>query len=177
MLMRKAALMAGFAALFLSACTSSRPVDALDSIAGNPQVSAASAVGQFVVNEVDPATAIARVRLSPVIGVPTDAAQALARGIQTQSTVRRIALLPLQATNPTHDLKGYFSAITESGMTTVIYVWDVFDPSGNRVHRIQGQQAAPGTSPDGWSSVSSSTMDAIGMRTVEEFAVWLSQRS
>ena len=43
----------------------------------------------------------------------------------------------------THVLKGYFSAMTEGKETTVIYVWDVYDPAGNRLHRIQGQQKAP----------------------------------
>ncbi len=36
---------------------------------------------------------------------------------------------------PTHVLKGYFSTMTEGKETTVVYVWDVYDPSGNRLHR------------------------------------------
>lgn len=119
------------------------------------------------------ATAAARIRLAPVVGAPEGAVKAMSRRIATRSTERGIALVPPGTSGATHDMKGYFSAITESGKTTVIFVWDVFDTSGNRLHRIQGQESAPGSSPDGWSSVSGRMMETIGTRTVDEFATWL----
>lgn len=73
-------------------------------------------------------------------------------------------------------MKGYFSAIADGGKTTVIYVWDVLDPSGNRLHRIQGQQAAPGGQGDGWSSVTSATMEAVADSTISQLSAWLAQR-
>ena len=118
----------------------------------------------------------ARIRLAPVIGAPSGAVQAMNRTIAARSSQRGIGLVPPGATGANYDMKGYFSAITESGKTTVIFVWDVFDASGNRLHRIQGQESAPGSSPDGWSSVSSRVMETIGTRTVDEFASWLESR-
>ncbi len=161
--------------LALAACTGSRPTDALSSVGNSVQPLASPASAALATNDVDPASAIARVRIAPVVGAPADASRVLAGLVSTQSTLRRIALVPAQSSMATHDMKGYFSAITEGGTTTVIYVWDVFDPEGNRLHRIQGQVAAPGTSPDGWSSVSPATMETIAIRTIDEFAAWLGQ--
>lgn len=118
--------------------------------------------------------AIARVQLSPVVGAPESAVRLMSQRMAARSKERGIALVSPSTAGATHDLKGYFSAITEGGKTTVIYVWDIFDASGNRLHRIQGQESAPGTSPDGWSSVSASMMERIGSRTVDDFADWLS---
>jgi len=154
------------AVLSLSACN--RSTSAIDSVATAPELPVA-------VNAVDPASAIARVRVAPVVGAPPAAAQTLSDRLESEAAARRIALVA--AGTATHDMKGYFSAITEGGNTTVIYVWDIFDPAGNRVHRIQGQVSAPGTSPDGWTSVSAETLATVAMRTMEELAAWIGQGS
>lgn len=184
-------ILVAFACAALSACTSTP--EALESVTAAPSPPAES-VGDVSdpgtataltsepaaapTNEAETqvtalATAAARIRLAPVVGAPEGAVKAMSRRIATRSTERGIALVPPGTSGATHDMKGYFSAITESGKTTVIFVWDVFDTSGNRLHRIQGQESAPGSSPDGWSSVSGRMMETIGTRTVDEFATWL----
>jgi hypothetical protein len=70
-------------------------------------------------------------------------------------------------------LKGYFSTLTEGGQTTVIYVWDVYDPAGNRLHRINGQQKAPSGGGEGWAAVPSATMQAIADSTIDQLSSWL----
>ena len=83
---------------------------------------------------------------------------------------RGIGIAGSGGTGATHMLKGYFSAMTDGGSTTVIYVWDVLDPAGNRLHRIQGQAQGADGSGDGWSAVPPATMQAIADRTIDEFA-------
>jgi hypothetical protein len=71
-------------------------------------------------------------------------------------------------------LKGYFSTMSEGKDTTVIYVWDVYDPAGNRLHRINGQQkAASVNGGEGWAAVAPETMQAIADQTIDQFATWL----
>ncbi|RUZ73871.1 hypothetical protein EN914_37055 [Mesorhizobium sp. M7A.F.Ca.CA.001.08.2.1] len=76
-------------------------------------------------------------------------------------------------------LKGYFSTMSEGADTTVIYVWDVYDPAGNRLHRINGQQKAPSVNSggsaggDSWKGISPATMQAIADQTIDQFAAWL----
>lgn len=165
-----------------SAATTPAPSEPVDEVAGSEAsenaliADAAATPANAAETQVAALATNAKIRLAPVIGAPSGAVQAMSRRIASRSSERGIGVVPPGTSGATHDMKGYFSAITESGKTTVIFVWDVFDASGNRLHRIQGQESAPGSSPDGWSSVSSRVMENIGTRTVDEFAAWLQSR-
>lgn len=74
----------------------------------------------------------------------------------------------------THVLKGYFTPLTEGKQTTVIFVWDVYDPSGNRIHRISGQQKSTASTGEGWAAVTPDTMQQIADATIARFAEWIS---
>ena len=87
---------------------------------------------------------------------------------------RGLTLVPNTENNYTHVLKGYFSAFSENGKTTVVYVWDVLDPSGNRLHRIQGQEAvAVDGGSDAWAAVPPEAMERIADRSVDSLALWI----
>lgn len=119
-------------------------------------------------------TADARVRFAPIIGAPENALTPLSSRLQ--QTARQYGLTVVQQQeSDTYGLTGYFSSFTDNGNTTVIYVWDVQDASGSRLHRIQGRENTPAGAGEGWSSVPAETMETIADRTVEELATWLSQ--
>ena len=115
----------------------------------------------------------ARVQFASVVGAPGQASAPLSSRLTAQAGTRGITLVESGGASATHVMKGYFSAIAEPNETTVIYVWDVVDPNGNRVHRIQGQAKSPGGSGDGWSSVQPATMEAIADQTMSQLAAWL----
>ncbi|RVC72570.1 hypothetical protein EN745_34220, partial [Mesorhizobium sp. M4A.F.Ca.ET.022.05.2.1] len=122
------------------------------------------------------AAAIARTRLqvAPIVGASVEAAAPLTAELQTRARQRGITLAGSTDQTATHVLKGYFSAISEGSDTTVIYVWDIYDPSGNRLHRINGQQKAPSVKGgDGWTAVAPATMQGIADQTIDQFAAWL----
>ena len=48
-------------------------------------------------------------------------------------------------------------------------VWDVLDPTGTRLHRIRGQESAPGTAQDPWDVIKDATMEAIAARTIADY--------
>ena len=116
----------------------------------------------------------ARIQFAPAIGVSAEAVPTLAARLRTRAQQRGISVVSSSDGSTTHVMKGYFSAFTDGGETTVIYVWDVLDPAGTRLHRIQGQQKQPGSKGEGWNTVTPSTMEAIADRTIDELAVWLS---
>ena len=116
-----------------------------------------------------------RVQFAPVIGATAEAVPALSRRLEARARQSGIAIVQQNA-GATLVMKGYFSAIADDGKTTVIYVWDVLDPSGNRLHRIQGQEATQGGNGDGWSSVTSATMEAVADTTISQLSAWLAQR-
>jgi hypothetical protein len=119
-------------------------------------------------------TSNARVQIAPIVGATVEAAGPLSERIAAKARERGIRLAGGNGT-ATLLLKGYFSAITEGKETTVIYVWDVLDPAGNRLHRIQGQQKTPAKG-EGWASVSAPTMQDIADQTIDQLAAWLSAR-
>lgn len=116
-----------------------------------------------------------RVQFAPIIGATAEATPALSNRLQARARQRGIAIVE-RTDSASLILKGYFSAIADGGKTTVVYVWDVLDPSGTRLHRIQGQEAAPGGSGDGWSSVTDATMEAVADATMRDLSAWLEQR-
>ncbi len=120
--------------------------------------------------------AAARIQFAPIVGASVDAATSLSERLAIRARERGMTLTGGGDTRTTLVLKGYFTPLTEGKQTTTIYVWDVYDPSGNRVHRISGQQKAPSAGGEGWQSVSPETMRTIADATVDQLAAWLSSR-
>lgn len=121
--------------------------------------------------------AAARIQFAPIVGTSVDAATALSERLAIRARERGMTLTGSTDTTTTHVLKGYFTPLTEGKQTTIIYVWDVYDPSGNRIHRISGQQKAPSKGGEGWQSVSPETMRTIADATIDQMAAWLSSRA
>lgn len=119
----------------------------------------------------------ARIQFAPIVGSTVEAVTPLTRRLSQRAASRGIALVSSGAADTTHLLKGYFSAITDAGETTVIYVWDVLDPAGNRLHRIQGQEKVLGATAEGWPGVPGSTMEAVADKTVEQLLTWMATRT
>ncbi|CDX15876.1 conserved exported hypothetical protein [Mesorhizobium sp. ORS 3324] len=185
------------AALALAACTNAK--DVLDPSAVKPPANSAEALPATqgtsattsqtttapapaaTVAASTPATpaqaaAIAKTRLqvAPIVGASVEAAAPLTAELQTRAKQRGVTLVGSTDQTATHVLKGYFSTMSEGKDTTVIYVWDIYDPSGNRLHRINGQQKAPSVgSGEGWPAVAPATMQAIADQTIDQFTAWL----
>lgn len=113
----------------------------------------------------------ARLDFAPVIGASEAALRPLAARLTAGAGQRGIPLA--EGGGATHLVRGYFSAFTEGRETTIVYVWDVIDAAGIRVHRIQGRQSLPSGSQQGWKSVTPATMETIADRTMDDLALWL----
>jgi hypothetical protein len=172
------------AAIVVSACSSTQDVLEPSAIAASPPapgaLQAENEVGAVPVQASTNTTAAlnpgiaarTRLRFDPIVGATVDVATPLTERLAQRARARGITLAGNADPSTTHVLKGYFSTLTEGGQTTVIYVWDVYDPSGNRLHRINGQQKASGNG-EGWAAVPPATMQAIADSTVDQLASWL----
>ncbi len=120
----------------------------------------------------------ARVQFAPIVGATVEAATPLTQRLGARARERGITLAgSTDTTPPGIIMRGYFSAMTEGKDTTVVYVWDVYDPAGTRLHRINGQQtAASAGSGDGWPTVAPATMQAIADSTIDQLAQWLAAK-
>lgn len=162
----------------LSACTSTEDVLEPSALAGSAQPPTSAALSTAPVNMPEAATAIStdtRVQFAPVIGAPASATAPLSARLSVRAAARGIPLVASAGSESSTALtmKGYFSAITDAGQTSVIYVWDIINPAGTRIHRIQGQARAPATGSEGWESVLPATMETIADNSVDQLATWL----
>ncbi len=178
-----------FASLALAACNSSSVLD--PSAVAPPQAAAANtpataappAAATTVPTAAAPTTTATvagktRLQIAPIVGAPVEAAAPLTERLNQRARALGIALDGSADQTATHVLKGYFSTMTEGAQTTVIYVWDVYDPAGNRLHRINGQmKAASAGGAEGWAAVPPATMQAIADSTVDQLSAWLAGRA
>jgi len=112
------------------------------------------------------------IRFLPIIGAPVQAVTPLSRRLGAEARSGGLTIRSASDTSAKYILKGYFSAMNDAGKTTVVYVWDVLDDSGARLHRIQGQETVSGTAADPWAAVPAGTMEAIARKTIRQYLDW-----
>jgi hypothetical protein len=119
-----------------------------------------------------PAATPGTIRFLPIIGAPVEAVTPLSKQLGNEARSHGLTIKSASDTSSQHILKGYFSALKDGEKTTVVYVWDVLDGAGNRLHRIQGQDTVDATAANLWSVVPPQTMQAIATRTIAEYLSW-----
>jgi len=119
-----------------------------------------------------PKTSKGTIRFLPIIGAPVQAVTPLSKELGTSARGNGLTIKSSNDQTAEHVLKGYLSAFSDSGKVTVIYVWDVLDNSGARLHRIQGQESVRGDGADAWSAVPPEVMKEIGIATIAEYMKW-----
>ncbi|MBB3655199.1 hypothetical protein FHX15_000398 [Rhizobium sp. BK650] len=112
------------------------------------------------------------VRFLPIIGAPVQAVTPLSRQLGAEARAHGLAIKSSNDTSSDYILKGYLSAFSDEGKVTVVYVWDVLDNAGARLHRIQGQESVPTAATDPWAGVPASVMQQIASKTISEFTSW-----
>lgn len=112
------------------------------------------------------------IRFLPIIGAPVQAVTPLSRELGNSARGNGLTIKSSSDQTAEHVLKGYLSAFADGDKVTVVYVWDVLDNAGARLHRIQGQESVPGGGGDTWGSVPAATMQAIGVETIAEYMKW-----
>lgn len=111
--------------------------------------------------------------IAPIIGAPVTVVTPLTHRINDDARAKGIELAGNNGADAAYVMKGYFSVLSEDNQTTVLYVWDVLDAAGNRLHRIQGQEKVSGSAADSWSVVPPSAMQSIADKTIQEYSNWL----
>lgn len=124
-----------------------------------------------------PETSTGTIRFLPIIGAPVQAVTPLSRQLGAEARSHGLTIKSSSDTSSDHILKGYFSAFADETQTTIVYVWDVLDANGSRLHRIQGQQKVEGTGAEPWAQVPASAMQSIARATIEEYLRWRDARA
>lgn len=119
-----------------------------------------------------PAASGDAIRFLPIIGAPVQAVTPLSRQLGAEARAKGLTIKGANDPASQHILKGYFSAFSDAGKVNVVYVWDILDSNGTRLHRLQGQETVPSAGPEPWAAVPASLMQQIGSRTINDYLAW-----
>lgn len=115
----------------------------------------------------------ARFAFQPITGAPAEMLFALEDLIKVEAKTRGINLVAAGDPSATYTVKGYISAVGDPHSALMVYVWDVYDMAGTRIHRFTGQEVAPGSGSDPWSGVTKEIMADAARETVDAMAEWI----
>ena len=114
----------------------------------------------------------AKFSFAPVTGAPANVLAKLSWQLGQEALAQNVALVPSGDPQASYVVKGYLSAVGDSTGTILVYVWDVQDASGRRVHRISGQETSANGSQDPWLGVDETTISNVARRTVAAIVAW-----
>ena len=112
----------------------------------------------------------------PVEGAPQTAITSLSKSIRTSAQQYGLTVLPATQTGAKYQVKGYFSALNDGSSTLLVYVWDVLDQSGKRVHRINGQERSGSSSSNPWLAIEDEELSRVADRTTARLKSWVDQK-
>jgi len=159
------ALIAGMGA---SAC-SSIPVPKMGEGPPNVGVRSAMRLGPAPVKATD-----AKFAFTEITGAPAQHIIEFSRALKSEAEKRKLTIVPEGDPSATYFVKGYLSAIGDRSGTLLVFVWDVTDTSGRRLHRVTGQEPAAGSGIDPWSGVDASAVRTAAQRTIDDLVAWIS---
>lgn len=154
------------AALGLTACGSG------EGISGAAQSMANAAIPPISATPPSVPLSQAKFAFAPVTGAPATVLTNMSAELGKEAYAQQVSLVPVDDPAATYIVKGYLSAVGDASGTIVVYVWDVFDRSGKRVHRISGQETAPGAGVDPWRGVDRSTASNVARQTISAIVAW-----
>lgn len=115
----------------------------------------------------------AKFSFAPVTGAPATVLMRISAQLGKEAFAQHVTLVPSDDPSANYVIKGYLSAVGDVSGTILVYVWDVFDTSGKRVHRISGQETSPsGSQQDPWSGVDDATAINVARRTISALVAW-----
>lgn len=119
-----------------------------------------------------PAASTNTIRFLPIIGAPVQAVTPLSRQLGAEARAKGLTIRASNDNSAENILKGYFSAFADGAKVNVIYVWDVLDANGVRLHRLQGQETIAARGSDPWAAVTDRVMQDIAAKTLNDYSSW-----
>ncbi|MCB1439020.1 MAG: hypothetical protein KDJ63_04535 [Nitratireductor sp.] len=183
-----AAMMAPF---LLSACNTGSPGQNLESTlrptpnqnvgnAGNmapPQAVQPQAAQPGQNQQVASVTGLQPIAFLPVSNIPQGAVTTLSGAIRNSAQRQGVPIVASVQQGAQYQVKGYFSALDDSGGTLLVYVWDVNDRNNKRVYRINGQEQTSAKSSDPWAAVNAEMLNRVADNTMRQLKGWLATRN
>ncbi|MGV1955982.1 hypothetical protein ACQZ5G_14055 [Agrobacterium sp. 22-214-1] len=139
--------------------------------AAQPPVAAQPAPAQQTAS-LAPASSANSIRFLPIIGAPVQAVTPLSRQLGAEARAKGLTIRASNDNSAENILKGYFSAFADGAKVNVVYVWDILDANGVRLHRLQGQETVAAKGSDPWAAVTDRVMQDIAAKTLNDYSSW-----
>jgi hypothetical protein len=120
---------------------------------------------------------VSPVAFLPVTGAPQSKVTDLAGSMRAAARKQEVPVVVSLNDGARYQIKGYFSALTDSSGTLLVYVWDVLDANGQRVHRISGQERGGSSPGDPWAAVTPELIERVASSTMSDLRNWMTRAS
>ncbi len=114
-----------------------------------------------------------RVSLAPITTAPEPHATQLFDAIDDAVFDRGMQFAFFGDETAQYVVRSQVSAIPAEAVTSVIYVFDIFDARGNLRHRVSGARSIPRSGPDGWALVDNTVKQLIAEDVATRMMTWL----
>lgn len=113
----------------------------------------------------------------PFEGAPQSKASSLTRLLNSSAQENGLVILPATRAGAKYRVKGYFSALNDGNGTLMVYVWDVVDGTGKRLHRINGRERTGTSKTDPWQAITDKEIKRVAKTTTSRLKTWVDGRS
>lgn len=120
---------------------------------------------------------VSPVSFLPVTGAPQSAVSSLASSMRQAAQRETIPVVVSVEQGARYQIKGYFSALNDGNGAILVYVWDVLDKDGTRVHRISGQERGSSSPGDPWAGITPAILERVATVTMSSLRTWMSTRN
>ena len=108
------------------------------------------------------------------VGLPPAKTQVLGNGLADALREQGVSLAPTSESPARFKMKGVCSASPGGGNTSVVCVWDMIEPAGQRAHRIITEDTVRGSQPASpWAVVDNAALGQIAQGVAGKTAAWL----
>jgi hypothetical protein len=114
----------------------------------------------------------AKFSFAPVTGAPISVLNSISQQLGREAYAQHITLVPAGDASANYVIKGYLSAVGDPSGSVLVYVWDIFDANGTRVHRISGQETTANGAADPWAGVGSDATANVARQTIGAIVAW-----
>ncbi len=120
-----------------------------------------------------PSSSQSKVAVAPIMGAPDTVSKDVG-GLLGSSLERQRVSVSKDGERPDYTLRGYMVATRERASTKVAYIFDLTDPAGKRVNRIQGEEMAQGgDAKNPWSAITPEVAQRITDKTATSLSTAL----
>ena len=118
--------------------------------------------------------AAAKFAFAPIDGVPVPILQAMSNALNQEAAAKRLNVVPSSDPAAVYIVRGYLSAVAEGQNAKLVYVWDVVDRQGTRLHRVTGQEIGGAfRNGDPWTGIGSANITNAARKTMDSLANWV----